>query len=1300
MSTPSNLYAEKVFGEHPLALWPLDDKVDYFSFISEEKRNFSDSNYWTPNGCSVSESFDVPPKIKGTGTYKISSTTATQIELYAPLLVNEYLNRDLNSVTLGFYFYPKTTNISSISFGYKYDSVGQPLYTDDEEITETFEISKHDSWQFFSKTFPLPEEDLIPLRIEDEALIIEPGSPTTISLENHGFVDGDRVKLRFDRDAPAGLNDLTTYYIVNVDEYGDTFQIEPGLGQGALQFSYPQFGNINLILLKTISPIIKINVVSESASESYIHGFSVGQQSEEFLDASLGVEPKPLEGIDIPDDYLAIPSKSYGLQDISAYYLSRENRLLSKNSGMPMVFGSSDLTYIYPERSGGPSLMFPGLGFLNESGRYKTFTIEMWLRIDPGTNEAKRIFGPTNSDDGLYVDGSFLILKINDSVGSHYIGEWYRPMLLNIIVFRNGASLMINGEKIFDLSFNSETIELPAKFNFSNNDQDWLAFYSYPDINQFEIDCVAIYSYRVPSVMAKRRWVYGQAIDFPENLLSPYNGESFVADYTFSNYSNNYVYPDIARWTQGITENISSKNKVLQPPDYSLPEFVFNNQNQNIWEQSLSDSYSNGITLRPNEAWVDTEGYLFFNSASILQQKTEAFYGVFEQKIGFNSTETLFRLENQVNGNYLDIELHTISQNIEYFSGETIFLPDHGFSNNDIIRFEGAVPTGVSLGKEYFVTKIDKNSFSVSESKDGNKVFSSSLSENLLVVGNVIRYKLKFGAAEEYVVYQTPTITMGHTFVAGIDFVKLKNYFGGNLSSFISNRNQLRLYAGGNKNFNKTFTGYIYRIGFSTKRNLAQLNYLFDINGIPFLRYQFDGNGAIYSLGQPEETIDAGYVYEDYINDILSHKASYTLTLRSFFGKKYLDIATSSYWQDYAPLSYFAKDYIDIDGKKKYGVDFIQFSCDTALSNFFNGNEYDSSYLPIKTYVSFQLNELGPTKQEESFDNKILASRSRVIHPGSNWRNTIYEVVNGTVIYPPQNIDVNKLSIVVHVDISSEGILKNPARVRSIGLHSKTLNAVVSNPIGTKGGTQIIPFKRYGFYFEYKTPNPYIIYTDSTPHLYLTKSTGLELTGNFGVEDRGISIPINRQRVPIYSLAAIQFSLRFSREDIVLGPTQILEIENNKQEDKIKIWIKPESFSNQRFIVYATDFENNLTEMVKFYINGKESPNCVISLNAWNMLGIGLVKELEMFSQTGRVNFVGPVLFNNVSYYALSSTQNAQRAIVSQDQYLGVDLSEVYSVFVGTNKTIVGDNLPIFPEKYRYSFINDISSRSAIVKPV
>ena len=43
MTTPSNSYAEKVYAEHPIGLWTLDESVDYVSLITEDDRNMENS---------------------------------------------------------------------------------------------------------------------------------------------------------------------------------------------------------------------------------------------------------------------------------------------------------------------------------------------------------------------------------------------------------------------------------------------------------------------------------------------------------------------------------------------------------------------------------------------------------------------------------------------------------------------------------------------------------------------------------------------------------------------------------------------------------------------------------------------------------------------------------------------------------------------------------------------------------------------------------------------------------------------------------------------------------------------------------------------------------------------------------------------------------------------------------------------------------------------------------------------------------------------------------------------------------
>ena len=57
MSNPSNLYAEKVYAEHPTVLWALDDTADYLSLITEAQRAFTS---WTKTNVTSVSSTSAP----------------------------------------------------------------------------------------------------------------------------------------------------------------------------------------------------------------------------------------------------------------------------------------------------------------------------------------------------------------------------------------------------------------------------------------------------------------------------------------------------------------------------------------------------------------------------------------------------------------------------------------------------------------------------------------------------------------------------------------------------------------------------------------------------------------------------------------------------------------------------------------------------------------------------------------------------------------------------------------------------------------------------------------------------------------------------------------------------------------------------------------------------------------------------------------------------------------------------------------------------------------------------------------
>ena len=287
-----------------------------------------------------------------------------------------------------------------------------------------------------------------------------------------------------------------------------------------------------------------------------------------------------------------VEAPAYGISSDTAYYLVNGNSLVARNTGVPLVFGASSVTKILPN-DGDPSLIIPGKGFLHESGRYNDYTVEFWARINSDTYTPKKIFGPIGSEDGLYVEGGFLTLFIGGNFSSYFVGEWFRPMLIHVRLVNDNATVLVNGEQVISLDFVTKDMSLPIL-----DGENWIGFYAYEDVTPIEIDCVAIYSYQVPNIVAKRRYIYGQGVGSSESIDSAYSGTSAFIDYSFADYTSNYTYPDFAQWQQGTFDNLATTATALTTPQYSLPTIY-------TGTKTLQDLYDDSDALYQNLASGD-----------------------------------------------------------------------------------------------------------------------------------------------------------------------------------------------------------------------------------------------------------------------------------------------------------------------------------------------------------------------------------------------------------------------------------------------------------------------------------------------------------------------------------------------------------------------------------------------------------------------------------------------------------------------------------------------------------------------
>jgi hypothetical protein len=974
--------------------------------------------------------------------------------------------------------------------------------------------------------------------------------------------------------------------------------------------------------------VIKIKVIEGSVSSEdnqfYFNGITLGQLNEEFNTSSFGVTQTTVPAsISLYGGLNAVEAQAYGVAEDSAYYIS-EDGLKCKNSGIPLVYGANGVTKLEPNM--GASLIVPGKGFLNKKGQYNEYTVEFWARINANTSTPLKIFGPISSDNGLYAESGFLTLVIGDQFASHFVGEWSRPMLIHIRLIRNSASLLVNGEEVVTLSINTEALDLPNELDAFGDNQDWLGFYAYTNIYPFELDCVAIYSYNVPVTVAKRRWVYGQGVISPEGINSAYGGTTAFIDYPFANYTANYNYPDFAKWDQGSFDNLATTQTSLRTPEYSLPEI-------SIGTKTLQELYDDNKLIQDNESGPVTDN-------KFLSFRPNNSWNLVESYINFP-------------------RLNLLSSQVDSFYGV--------FSSHNLVSEEILVKIYNPLNSDYFAI-----------TKDADE----------------IKYSLNYNGSTELLFTSDPIVS-NVLFSVGFNIRTLINVFGNNVPAFFGNQNILKMYVAGDESGEYSFTGRLYSFGLSTALNSSKILDNFDSSGIVL--------------------IDSG-------QELIDHTASYTLLPSEAYQKYFLDIGVAGYWQDYLPLSYFGQFVENAQGEKFYDLDFLQFNIgypttselveDSGSTEMY----YDTTGAQIKSFVTFQYLVDGANIPTE-FVNQETPNQYKIIDLSEyeNWKTTRFELLNNTIIYPVKDVDFNKLAIVYTLEFDSRGVLTKPILLNRLQLASQVLNDNSSNPIGTRFGVDLVPYKKNGIYFSYKSKNPFSIYKESTPYLYLTKNSGVEVRGKLDIlENRGLSLPINKELSTSYRVSAMQLWTRYDQDTFPSTPTELFEI--NYSGGSIKFYLQANSSIGNRGKIFALNQNGVEYNGLSFYLNGNLVREPVLSIKEWSTIGISFLTPLSFNSYLGSINITGPAIFNNIAYYQANSLQEVESRtvrpwfkvltdglttfdwqfwfnnftwdgmlVIGSSQFYGINPSDIYKTYIGTNKIIVddGEGLIYQPEKMK-----------------
>jgi hypothetical protein len=1103
----SNLYVARIFAEHPLALWALDDNFDYISKLSVSDKKLVNWNLENleevpapiPENLPLFDEFSAIFTIVNASAGLFGSASASAINSF------EDLDPDKKTISINAFVYDFEGFIDSYEIGFVINNV--------LSIT-SFTKNNFKTWEKISHTANIPEESV----------------------------------------------DIYPYIKIN--------------------YSNPQVNSGNEFNFA-------INSISVGQWSELFHYENTGVIGEEIQNQEILNILENLTTLDV-SEIKAVSADSYGIEDpLNGYYLIEKNRMLSINNRLPMTFGATNITNVRHPISGKlPSLIFPGMGFLNELGRYGEFTAEFWLRCYTDSKVPLKIFGPLTSGDGIYIEKDFITLKIGQYRQSYFVGKWYRPMLIDFRYSSEDASLLINGDLVIQLSLDQSKILFPLE------NENYVGFFAEENIYPFDIDAFAIYPYKVQEQIAKKRYVYAKGVDSADNIASNFKGDSFNTDFPFMRYTSNLNYPDMNAWNSGFFLNTDANSRFLTLPDYEEPQIILDSDID--LDNFLFDNYNIQssdypfIKLKPDSKYNNINSSIYFKTLNVLNEPVKSFFSIFRSPESWGEEkENLVFFTNNFNNNTFSINLN--EGEIEYvYNGTKI--------HSDFVEENAIFTVGFDLDLisiEY--REIIGNFFSNPQ----NISFSIGLIGQTVFSGKI--YKINFNDRFYTNKDLSEYILENGIFKSTSDFDNLIDYIG-------------------------NYTYYPQVLSDSLILDIGSSGYWED--SIPF---SYFGKLVNDRLGKKYYDLDL----IQFNLEIPSSPIFKTDRYRILDGGFYNTFNYELYFTSGFPTT---ESFIfNFDGGEPSTEEFVEFLTDDEVALAF-GNFATPEYT-VKSYMTIQeKNEVGKIPYSQySSTQRIGANRVLDFDNVFNFRSTKYEIVDNTVIFPPkEQVSFKDYYVTIHIELKTKGIKKNPLKIKKMSLVSLAYDESSFYSVSSPTGYKAYPFSRSGNTYVFKKNNPFVFYKETSSYMYKTLDSGFSVLPYESNElVRGVTIPINQQLASEYLLGAVQFWGFYNKDKRIEETTKIGIIKG--QDRSYDIYIEPEDGGLRGQVVVYDSETNKISQGIKFYQNGNLVSNIYIRPLLWNSFVFAFDESLVLNSRVGQLEIYEGLMVNNIAFYKKST---------------------------------------------------------------
>ena len=976
-----------------------------------------------------------------------------------------------------------------------------------------------------------------------------------------------------------------------------------------------------------------------------------------------------------------------------AYY-AVENALLAQSTGIPLAFGSNSYTRLEP--STGPSFVFDGHGAFNEYGKGEPMTIEFWLRIAGSCTEDLKIFGPVESQDGLYINGSVFTLVVGGEQNSANIGSFSDPMLVHIRLRDNRVDLVVSGDALASVDIDTDTLSWP---NASNQ---MLGFYSHDALAPIDIDCISVFSYLVPEVVAKRRFAWGQAVDTADVTNSIYSGQTLQSSFAESNVATSVSYPDPSTWESGVYSNLNVEPTKITVVDRPLPSIVLSGAQKQISIGSATTDVSEDLIILYSHGLSDDDVVLLDNLVDTTGLTDD---GVTEYYV-VNSTQSSFQISDNISGDVISLGGTGGTVNVTHKSSSQFYDEEEWLSDNKKIQngssFFSFQPNADWSGEVGYFS-FD----SLSEYVDVPRLFAVTWSAST-VSGTepIVTIRSKQDTSTQVKLYRdgadvkTDFIASGVTTNLETTAISVNNKYTFvvdlTASSYASIAIPLEMrYLFGSvddiecivgSDTSSSFTGNIYRMSF-------------------FNHYTYSNVSGFVS-GYPTEVID--YDALSTVSQEALDKGTYNVFAETKHGSLYPEISQLAYWEDYIPMSTLAgyaynysgtqqpfvdqiqfnigfpkpsqldetmpiyaffeelygvsgltyADWVALYPSMEYGINYDAFLTEyglvgedyTGLAAAYASMTYEqfmafaqnpTSFLPyevddleVRSFIALQRQE-GLVQSMKNLSDTMPATSADIVYMDA-WNigtGELMEVVDGTTIVPIKTLSLDKMIVTVHLQIYAKATTKRPLSVKSLELASYTHNKDRPTDIGSKFGQSVYPFIDNGIYYDFSGMNPYRLDKRGFSQLYLGKESGFVPTGlEISGLDRGLATVI-KEAATAGSTYTVQTFQFWIRVDDTFPTTSKKIYEISDGDTKISLYMSAITNNTDHASIVAVDENGDPYTSLSYYQNGQYVVSPVLSQNEWTSIALELDSEMEFTSNEPLIKIYPGAVYANITYF-------------------------------------------------------------------